>query len=273
MPLLQGILNVTPDSFSDGGAFVDPAMAVEHAERLIDEGADWIDIGGESTRPGAEPVSLAEELRRVIPVIERLARTVSVPLSIDTYKAAVAEQALAAGATILNDVTGFIDPAMRKVAAATGATCIAMHMRGTPQTMNDLADYDDVVAEVGRVLGERMTLMEEAGIARDRIVLDPGIGFAKKLRHNVALIARLPELLALGRPILLGTSRKKMVKELTDGMLPSGKPRPEIDRVYGTVATAISGYLRGAQILRVHDVGAIRDALTVFRAIEAAKGN
>lgn len=259
-PRVMGIVNVTPDSFSDGGQFFNAITAVEHAKKLIADGADWLDIGGESTRPGATPVPAGDELRRVLPVLEQLQQTTTVPLSIDTYKPEVAKAALAAGASILNDVTGFREPAMIELAANSSATCVVMHMRGTPQTMQDLADYSDVVGELKRYFEDRMTALVSAGVDASRIVLDPGIGFAKKRRHNLEILRRLRELTSLGRPILLGASRKRILGELTG--------RPENERLAGTIATAVHGYLQGVAIFRVHDVGPIRQALDVVHAIE-----
>lgn len=262
-PLLMGIVNVTPDSFSDGGRFFDPSRAVEHALRLVDEGADWLDIGGESTRPGAEPVPAEEELRRVRGVIETVARNVTTPISIDTYKPAVARPALDWGARIINDVTGFREPEMIALAARTGATCICMHMRGTPQTMAGMAEYGDVMGEVGEYFEDRLGAMTAGGIDPERIVLDPGIGFAKKLRHNVEIIRRLGELHRFGRPVMLGASRKRIIGELTG--------RAERSREAGTIGSTVMGYLRGADILRVHDVAGARDALAVAAAIAASE--
>ncbi len=259
-PLLMGIVNVTPDSFSDGGAFLDPGAAIAHGLRLLAEGADWLDIGGESTRPGAEPVPADEELRRVLPVVAGLAKATAAPLSIDTFKPEVARAALDAGATIVNDITGFRDPAMVRLAAATDAALVAMHMKGTPQTMRGLAEYDDVLAEVETYFRQRLALLTEAGVAPERVVLDPGIGFAKRRPHNLELLRNLDRFLAFGRPLLLGASRKSIVGELTG--------QPEAARLSGTVATTIAGYLRGVSVFRVHDVAAMRDALAVAAAIE-----
>lgn len=259
-PILMGIVNVTPDSFSDGGRFFDPRRAIEHGLQLVHEGADWLDIGGESTRPGAEAVSEEEELRRVLPVIEGLVVQAGCPISIDTYKANVARRAVQAGASIINDVTGFRDPDMIAVAANCDAACIVMHMRGTPTTMKDLAEYDDVIAELLRFFAEQFETLTKAGIDRKRIVLDPGIGFAKKRKHGLEIIRRLKELTDFDRPIMLGTSRKSMLGELTG--------RPELSRVHATIATTLAGYQRGARIFRVHDVAAMRDALAVWQAIE-----
>ncbi|QDU64497.1 Dihydropteroate synthase [Planctomycetes bacterium Pan216] len=259
-PLVMGIVNVTPDSFSDGGEFLDADRAVAHAKQLAADGADWLDLGGESTRPGAEPVDAEEELRRVIPVIEKLTEEVTVPISIDTYKPDVARLALNAGATIINDVTGFRDPRMIEVAAESSAACVVMHMRGTPKTMNDLATYDDVVGELIGYFEQRMRQLEEGGVARERVVLDPGIGFAKRRAHNLTLMKELRTFDRFGRPILLGASRKRIIGEITG--------RGERDRLAGSITTAVCGYLHGAQILRVHDVAAIRDALDIALAIE-----
>lgn len=258
-PKIMGIVNVTPDSFSDGGEFLATEAAVEHAHSLAAAGADWLDIGGESTRPGAAPVEETEELRRIEPVLQRLAAEVKVPISIDTYKPAVARRAMECGARIINDVTGFRDPEMIEVAADTQATCVCMHMKGTPATMRDLADYADLIPEMLAYFQQQLDAMQAGGIARERIVLDPGIGFAKKLRHNVEILARLAEFRNLGRPVLLGASRKRIIGELTG--------RPEPDRLAGTIGSVVVGYLNGADVLRVHDVAAVRDALAVATAI------
>lgn len=261
-PIVMGILNVTPDSFSDGGSWTEPGQAIEHAERMVREGADWIDVGGESTRPGADPVSEAEELRRVLPIMEELVRRVQVPISIDTYKAEVARRAVAAGAAIINDVTGFRDPRMIEVAAGCQAACICMHMVGTPKDMAERAIYGDVVAELYAYFERHFSLLSASGIDPLRVILDPGIGFAKKRGHNLEIVRRLGEFVPLGRPILLGMSRKRMIGELTG--------RGEIDRLYGSIGSAVSGYHHGARIFRVHDVGPTRDALAVAEAIESA---
>ncbi|MFO0945356.1 MAG: dihydropteroate synthase [Planctomycetota bacterium] len=261
-PVVMGILNVTPDSFSDGGNWVEPTRAIEHAERMVEEGADWIDVGGESTRPGAEPVSEQAELWRVLPIVEALARRLDVPISIDTYKAEVARQAIQAGASIINDVMGFRDPRMREVGAGCQAACVCMHMIGTPQDMAQHASYGDVVGELVAFFERRIQEMKADGIDAERVVLDPGIGFAKKCRHNVEIVKRLEELVPLHRPILLGMSRKRMIGELTG--------RREIDRLHGSIGSAVVGYLHGARIFRVHDVAPTRDALAVAEAIESA---
>jgi dihydropteroate synthase len=259
-PIIMGILNVTPDSFSDGGQFDRPELAFEQGMKLARDGADWLDVGGESTRPGAEPVSLVEELKRVLPIVEYLRAQTDRPISIDTYKPEVASRAVAAGASIINDVTGFRDPAMLDVAAGCHAACVCMHMRGTPQTMMKLAEYTDIVAELNDYFAERLETMVSAGISRDRIILDPGIGFAKRTQHNLAILQNLDQLAIHGRPILLGASRKRIIGDLTG--------RAESDRLPGTIATTIVGWLDGVHAFRVHDVSAIRDALAVISVLE-----
>jgi len=260
-PLIMGIVNTTPDSFSDGGEFLDPDRAIEHALQLVADGADIIDLGGESTRPGAEPVPEAEELRRVLPVVEKLRGRTTSLISIDTCKAEVARQAVAAGADIINDVTALAaDPAMIDVAAACDAGIIIMHMRGTPKTMQQDTHYDDVVAEVRSYLAERLDAIASRGVARQRIAVDPGIGFAKTARHNRQLIRKLHEIGSLRRPICLGPSRKAFIGQLLN--------RPIDQRLFGTIGAAIAGYLLGANILRIHDVAAVGDAIRVLRAIE-----
>jgi dihydropteroate synthase len=256
----MGIVNVTPDSFSDGGDWFDPARAIAHGEKLAAEGADWLDVGGESTRPGATPVSLKEELKRVLPVISALSERTSAVVSIDTYKAQVAEKAIAAGAQVINDVTGFRDPEMIDVAANSSAVCVVMHMRGTPATMQELTDYEDAMAELLDYFRQRLTQLTLAGIDPERIVLDPGIGFAKKRRHNLEILRRLNDIVDLGRPVLLGTSRKRIVGEVTG--------RNPKDRLYGTLGSIVAGYMKGVRIFRVHDVAPAKDALAVAAAIE-----
>jgi dihydropteroate synthase len=257
---VMGIVNVTPDSFSDGGRYLDPQQAIEHALELQREGAVILDIGGESTRPGAEPVSLDEELRRVVPVLEALAgRASAVQLSIDTAKAAVARAALDAGATFVNDVTALRgDPEMAEVIGRSGADCCLMHMLGEPRTMQHDPHYDDVVGEVKAFLEARMSFAIAAGIDEQRIVLDPGIGFGKKLEHNLELLRRLDEFLTLGRPVSIGTSRKSFLGRLSG--------RAVGDRIAGTIATNVLAYERGARVFRVHDVAPVRDALVVTAA-------
>ncbi|MBA2504504.1 MAG: dihydropteroate synthase [Thermoleophilaceae bacterium] len=255
-PLLMGVVNVTPDSFSDGGEFFDADRATAHGRELLADGADILDIGGESTRPGAEPVAEEEELRRVIPVIEALAGK---RISIDTSKAVVAKDALGAGAEIVNDVSAFrIDPDMAGVVAESGATCCLMHMLGEPRTMQDDPRYEDVVGEVRAFLEERLAFAIEAGVPEEKIWLDPGIGFGKTLVHNLALLRRLDEIVAIGRPVVVGTSRKRFLGAITG--------RPERERVAGTLAANVLALDRGASVFRVHDVAEARDALDVAAA-------
>jgi dihydropteroate synthase len=254
----MGILNVTPDSFSDGGRFFDVETAVAQAERMAAEGADLIDVGGESTRPGAEPVSSDEELRRVGPVLERLAGT-SMKISIDTSKATVARRALELGAQFVNDVTALRgDPEMAAAVAGSGAEVCLMHMRGEPRTMQSDPRYADVVSEVKSFLEERLAFAVEQGIAEERVWLDPGIGFGKTGEHNLELVRRLDEIAAIGRPVLVGASRKRFIGTLTE--------RGEQDRVAGTVAVNVMAFERGASMFRVHDVAPTRDALRVAAA-------
>ena len=255
----MGVLNVTPDSFSDGGAFLDPAAAVAHAERMAAEGADLVDVGGESTRPGAEPVPADEELRRVMPVIEQLGRRGTVSLSIDTSKAEVARAATDAGAVLVNDVTALRgDPAMAGVVAESGAEVCLMHMLGDPRTMQDDPRYEDVVSEVKAFLEERLEFAVAHGILEERVWLDPGIGFGKTLEHNLALLRRLDEIVAVGRPVIVGVSRKRFIGSLT--------ARAEADRMAGGIAANVLAFQRGAHMFRVHDVAETRDALAVAAA-------
>jgi dihydropteroate synthase len=257
---VMGIVNVTPDSFSDGGLYIDAAAAVAHGLELEAEGAGILDVGGESTRPGAEPVTQDEELARVVPVIEGLvAAGTGARISIDTSKAPVAAAALAAGATLVNDVTALRhDPAMVDVVAHSGASCCLMHMLGEPRTMQADPRYDEVVSDVKAFLAERMAFATEHGVAEEKILLDPGIGFGKTVEHNLELLARLHELVALGRPIVVGTSRKSFLGTITG--------RSVDDRLAATVATNVLAYERGARVFRVHDAGPIRDALTIAAA-------
>jgi dihydropteroate synthase len=264
-PALFGILNVTPDSFSDGGDFLDPEAAACHAEILLDEGADVIDVGGESTRPGSDPVSGEEELRRVVPVIRKIleARPGAV-VSVDSYRARTAEAALDAGASIVNDVTALRgDPRMAGLVADAGCPVVLMHMLGEPKTMQKEPRYDDVTREVRGFLEERAGHANAAGVRPENIILDPGIGFGKTLEHNLTLLARLDEIVALGPPVLLGASRKRFLGSVTGA-------EEAKERVFGTVATTVLGYERGATLFRVHDVRANREALTVARAVRAA---
>jgi len=259
MAKLMGVVNVTPDSFSDGGLFLDPEAAIAHGRELVAAGAEILDVGGESTRPGAEVVSEEEELRRVVPVIRGL-RDLDCELSVDTSKAPVAAAALDAGAAIVNDVTALRgDPEMAGLCAERGATVVLMHMLGDPRTMQDDPRYEDVVAEVGTFLAERLEAAVAAGIAEERIWLDPGIGFGKTAEHNMELLRRLGELRALGRPLVIGTSRKSFIGRL-DG---SGAG----ERLGGTIASSVLAAVEGAEVLRVHDVAEVRQALTVAMAI------
>ena len=257
---VMGVVNVTPDSFSDGGLYIDAGAAVDHALELQAEGASILDIGGESTRPGAEPVDADAELARVMPVIEGLRdRGVPAQMSIDTSKAAVAAAALDAGATLVNDVTALRgDPRMAELVAARGAQCCLMHMLGEPRTMQDDPRYDDVVSDVKAFLEERMAFAVAAGIAEEKLLLDPGIGFGKTAEHNVELLARVDELVALGRPVVIGTSRKSFLGRITG--------RPVDDRLAATIATNVLAYERGARVFRVHDVAPVRDALVMAAA-------
>jgi dihydropteroate synthase len=261
---IMGVVNVTPDSFSDGGLFLDPQAAIDHARELAADGADILDVGGESTRPGADPVPAEEELRRVIPVIEGIVGAgMPTRISIDTSKAPVAAAALEAGATIVNDVTALRgDPEMAALIARAGAGCCLMHMLGEPRTMQVDPRYEDVVSEVRDFLAERLAFAAQAGIDEELILLDPGIGFGKTLEHNLELLRRLEELTPLGRPVVIGTSRKSFLGKLT------GRAEPA-QRLAGTVATCVLAYERGARIFRVHDVAPVRDALTVAAATVA----
>jgi dihydropteroate synthase len=255
----MGVINVTPDSFSDGGEFLDPARAIEHGRELIAEGADLVDVGGESTRPGAEPVAAAEELRRVCPVVAALADG-GTAISIDTAKVTVAEAALDAGAEVVNDVTAFrAEPDLAGLCADRRCGVVLMHMQGTPRTMQDDPVYGDVVDDVRAFLAERIEFAVAAGIDAGRIGVDPGIGFGKTVEHNLELLARLGELTDLGRPILVGTSRKSFIGKITG--------RDVQDRLGGTIASCVLAYANGAAIVRVHDVGPIREALQVAEAI------
>jgi dihydropteroate synthase len=259
-PLVMGILNVTPDSFSDGNRFFSLDAAVERTLEMEREGADIIDIGGESTRPNAPVVDLAEELGRVVPVIRALAGRISLPISVDTYKAGVARAACAAGAEIVNDVSGlFFDPAMAGVVAEADAGLVVMHTRGRPDRMQADTRYGDLIAEVKGYLSDSLALAEEAGIPACRIAIDPGIGFAKSVEGNLELIRRLSELLALGRPILVGPSRKSFIGAVL------GKGGGE--RLFGTAAAVAVSIAHGASIVRVHDVAAMRDVALMARAL------
>lgn len=257
-PAIMGVVNVTPDSFSDGGLYLDADAAVAHGEELVREGAEILDVGGESTRPGAEEVSAAEEVGRVEPVVEGLVGTATV--SIDTSKAAVAEAALDAGASIVNDVTALRhDPEVGALCAERGAGLVLMHMQGTPRTMQENPTYDDVVDDVRAFLAERVEAAVAAGVAEERIWLDPGIGFGKDLSHNLELLRRLGELRELGRPLVVGTSRKSFIGKV-DGS-------PVDDRLGGTIASSVYAAAEGADVLRVHDVAEAAQAVKVASAI------
>lgn len=262
-PLVMGIVNATPDSFSDGGDHFARDAAIEAGLRMMAEGADIVDIGGESTRPGAEPVPPEEERSRTIPVVETLARAGAV-VSIDTRHADTMKAALDAGAAIVNDVTALTGPGSLDLVAARGASCVLMHMQGAPRTMQASPRYDDAPAEVAAYLKARVAACEEAGIARDKIAVDPGIGFGKTPRHNAQLIARLGELKALGAAVLIGVSRKSFIAALSKGEKPK-------DRLPGSLAAALAAVARGADILRVHDVAATVQALKIWTAIETER--
>ncbi len=264
--LLMGIVNVTPDSFSDGGQYLDPVAAIQHALDLIREGADIIDVGGESTRPKAAPVSEGEELRRVLPVIEALAGQVKIPISIDTMKPSVARAALRAGASIVNDVAANRDDAdMWRAVADSGAGYVAMHMQGTPQTMQAAPSYRDVTSDVEAFFTERLAQLERAGVERERVVLDVGIGFGKTVEHNLQLLAQLHGFTRLHRPLLLGVSRKSFIPKV------SGES-DDADRLAGSLACACWGAHQGVNIVRTHDVAATRQALRLTEAIAARRG-
>lgn len=265
----MGILNVTPDSFSDAGRYLDADAAVEHGRRLAADGAAIVDVGGESTRPGAEPVPVSEELERTIPVVERLAAgrdtgPAGVRVSIDTTKAEVAAAALQAGARIVNDVSALrFEPEIAGLVAGAGATCVLMHMQGEPRTMQDDPRYDDVVSEAKAFLEQRLAFAVAEGMPEEHVWLDPGIGFGKTADHNLELLARLDELVAIGRPLVVGTSRKSLLGRLTG--------RRADSRLPGTIATNVLALARGARVFRVHDVAEVVDALTVARAALAGR--
>jgi dihydropteroate synthase len=259
-PLLMGIVNVTPDSFFDGGRFCDPHRAVAHALRLVEEGADLLDIGAESTRPGALPVDVQEERRRLVPVVAAVAKAVSVPISVDTSKSEVARAAIDAGAIMVNDVTALRgDSTMVDVVAQAGTGLVLMHMQGTPDTMQHAPRYDDVVGEVAQFLAERIRFAIDHGVAKDRIVVDPGIGFGKTLGHNLDLLANLRVFTELGYPLLVGPSRKGFIGQLTDQSVEA--------RGWGTAGVVALAVEQGANILRVHDVGPMKDVAKVAVAI------
>ena len=262
-----GIVNVTPDSFSGDG--LSPDAAIAHGLKLVAEGADALDIGGESTRPGAEEIPIEEELRRVIPVIERLAREADVPVWIDTSKAEVMRAAVGAGAGLINDVYALRRDGAMDAAAELKVPVVLMHMQGEPRTMQDAPDYDDVVADVHRFLAERIFACEMSGVSKKKIVVDPGFGFGKTLGHNLALLRQLARFTDLGVPVLAGLSRKGMIGTLTDRAQSLPRTRSGGDRVYGSVAAALIAAQHGAKLLRVHDVAATVDALKVWNAVAA----
>jgi len=262
---IMGVVNVTPDSFSDGGRFLDAQAAIAHGLELAGQGAAILDIGGESTRPGAEPVAAEEELRRVLPVIEGLAAETAAQLSIDTSKASVAAAAVAAGATLVNDVTALrADREMAGLVASTGCDCCLMHMLGEPRTMQQDPRYDDVVDDVKAFLEQRMAFAVREGVREEQILLDPGIGFGKTVEHNLELLQRLGEIAAIGRPVVIGTSRKTFLGKIT-GRDGTG------DRIAATIATNVLAYERGARVFRVHDVAPVHDALLMTAATVSAR--
>lgn len=256
----MGVVNVTPDSFSDGGRFLDPAQAIGHARRLIEEGADLIDIGGESTRPGAQPVDASEELARILPVL-RAVRDAPVPIAVDTVKPQVMQAAIAEGASVINDVNALRAPGALETVAASGVGACLMHMKGEPRTMQNSPHYADVVGEVRGFLVQRMCAAEASGIARGRIAIDPGFGFGKTAGHNLELLRNLERFSDLGAPVLVGLSRKTTLGSITG--------RPAQERLPASVAAALLAVQRGARIVRVHDVAATRDAFAVLAAVES----
>jgi dihydropteroate synthase len=262
-PCVVGIVNVTPDSFSDGGELTSPEAAFEHGASLVEKGADILDVGGESTRPGAASVAAALQAERVVPVIELLSRHLHVPISVDTRLPCVAREAILAGASIVNDVSGLRDPEMAAVVAECDAGLVLMHMRGEPASMQDHARYADVVAEVGAELGESFARARRLGVSPEAIVLDPGIGFAKTAAHNLSLLAGLRAFLVFERPLLVGPSRKAFIGELAGGV-------PPRERSAGTLAACVAALLAGARLFRVHDVAAVRQGLDVAEAIRHA---
>lgn len=264
-PIVMGVVNVTPDSFFDGGRYATTDAAVRHALRLAEEGADVLDIGAESTRPGSEPVDDGEERRRLIPVVTAVAKAVSIPLSVDTMKSTVARAALEAGAVIVNDVSALrADAGMAEVVASTGAGIVLMHMQGVPKTMQVAPAYDDIVGEVAEFFRERIRFCRERGIGEDQIMLDPGIGFGKLLLHNLTLLGQLETFVPLGRPILVGVSMKSFIGQVLD--------RPVLERSWGTAAAVALAVSQGARILRVHDVAAMKEVVTMAAAITRYAG-
>ena len=272
--LVMGIVNVTPDSFSDGGSFLDPAAAADHARRLVAQGADLVDLGAESTRPGSRPVSASEQIRRLAPVLDVVAPDPEMVISVDTANAEVAAYALAAGARVVNDVTALGHPAMARVVAATGAGVVLMHMRGTPASMQEDPRYGDAASEVAARLAERLEHARSEGIAGDSVVLDPGIGFGKSARHNCELLARIEEIASLGRPVLVGVSRKSFLGSTAaePGGAGSGTAALPVDQRLetGLAATAVAVFL-GARIVRTHDVAPTLRAVRIAQALREAR--
>lgn len=259
---IMGVLNVTPDSFSDGGRYTNPDAAVAHALRMVEQGADVLDIGAESTKPGALPIDEEEERRRLIPIVRAICRQTTIPVSIDTTKASIAQQALDAGAALINDISALrFDARMGEVVAKSGAGLILMHMQGNPQTMQHAAQYTDVVEEVRQFLKTRLDAAKESGIPPERILLDPGIGFGKNCQHNVVLLARLDALLTLGRPLVVGVSRKAFIGKILG--------RPIDERLMGTAGAVAVAVMKGARMVRVHDVAPIRDVVKMIEAIQS----
>ncbi len=261
--LIMGILNVTPDSFWDGGRYLDPEAAVDHVLTMVGEGADLIDIGAESSRPGSDSISPEEEIRRLMPVIKAISKKVQVPISVDTTKAQVAQHALDAGASIVNDISALrFDPLMGSVIASYGAGVVLMHMKGVPKSMQQAPEYQDVVTEVGKFLSDRARVAQEAGIHSNQILLDPGIGFGKTWRHNLLLLSRLEALSNLGFPLVVGVSRKAFIGQVLNKSVDQ--------RVFGTAAAVAVAIQKGARVIRVHDVGAMRDVVQMIEAVEQA---
>ena len=257
---IMGVLNVTPDSFSDGGKYLDPLLAAEHAERMAEEGADIIDVGGESSRPGAEGISAAEELERIMPVLKTVAGRLKIPVSVDTRKSEVAREALRAGASVINDITALRgDPEMAAVIAEHGAGVVLMHMKGSPRDMQRDPAYKDVMGEIKAYLSGSIDIAHSAGIDPDKIIIDPGVGFGKTLEHNLEILRRLGELYDLGKPVLVGTSRKSFLGGIT------GKDGEA--RIFGTAASVAAAIMNGADVVRVHDVAAMKDIARVIDAI------
>ena len=265
IPLTMGILNVTPDSFSDGGQYLDLRKAVERALQMKQEGADILDIGGESSRPGSKPVSVDEELRRVLPIVEKLAERLDIPISIDTTKAEVARKSLEAGAAIVNDISGLtFDPSMPEVCAELRAGVVVMHMQGNPQTMQENPHYDEVVKEIGLFFAERKATLTAKGIAEESIVFDPGIGFGKTAEHNLEILSHIARLKEFGRPILVGHSRKRFLEKVLGG--------DRDEKLFGTMGVSIALAEQGVDILRVHDVRVMKDAIAAWNAVRSRAG-